>query len=222
MLGKNRHAKARMLGFSRSNEDMYKIRGVIDAFEIGKENRISSIIFHVPNFIDHDGQNVRNEQGTAVWTSRVVIEADEWRINIDMREETSRLFSEVRATAGFAIRLMKHSGPPITANRDKRPLSFLDFIRFAAILTVCVLPIVILPAALLASKSLDHAVWGIGIFLVLFPIWVGTLTVGCLVMIPVWIWRRWNRPTGKSGAETTPQKQLWDQWMDGPYPCKSE
>jgi hypothetical protein len=113
---------------------------------------------------------------------------------------------------------MKNSGPPIPTTKHERPLRFLDFIRFATLLTLCIFPVVILVAVLLGAKHFDRTVWVLGVFLAVFPIWVGTLTVGCLVMIPVWIWRLWNRLSGESAGETTPQKQLWDQWMDGPYP----
>ena len=94
---------------------------------------------------------------------------------------------------------MKLSRPPILTTRQGHPLSFLDFIRFAAILTLCIFPVVILLTALLAFKNLDGTVWALAAFLALFPVWVGTLTVGCVVMIPVWIWRLCNRLPGKLG-----------------------
>jgi hypothetical protein len=113
---------------------------------------------------------------------------------------------------------MKHSGPPIPTTRHDRPLSFSDFIRVAAFLTLCIFPVVILLAASLAAKHHDRTIWEIATFVTLFPIWVGTLTVGCLVMIPVWIWRLCKRLTGKNAGKTIPQKQLWDRWIDGPEP----
>ena len=82
----------------------------------------------------------------------------------------------------------------------------------------CIFPVIILLAVLLSAKRFDRTVGEIGAFLALFPIWAGTLTVGCLVMIPMWIWRLCIRLTRKTRAETAHQKQLWDQWMDGPYP----
>ena len=113
---------------------------------------------------------------------------------------------------------MKHSGPPIPTTRHDRPLSFSDFIRVAAFLTLCIFPVVILLTASLAAKHHDRTIWEIATFVTLFPIWVGTLTVGCLVMIPVWIWRLCKRFSGTSAAKTIPQKQLWDRWLDGPEP----
>jgi hypothetical protein len=111
---------------------------------------------------------------------------------------------------------MNHSGLQIPATRHERPLSFSDFIRVAAFLTLCNFPVATLLGASLAAKRPDSTVWGVATFLTLFPIWVGTLTVGCLVMIPVWIWRLCQRLSGKHAAKTKPQNQLWDQWIDGP------
>ena len=111
---------------------------------------------------------------------------------------------------------MKHSKPSIPTKGVDRPLRFLDFVRFAAILTLGLAPIVILLTALLAAQRHDPAMWVLGAFLVLVPVWFGTLSVACLVMIPVWIWRLCHRPLRKSAAGTTSQKPLWDQWIDGP------
>lgn len=111
---------------------------------------------------------------------------------------------------------MKHSGLGIPTTRRNRPLSFSYFIRAAAFLTLCISPIVTLLAALLFAKNLDGSVWGMAAFLTVVPIWVGTLTVGCLVMIPVWIWRLCQRISGPKAAKPSYEKQLWDQWMDGP------
>jgi hypothetical protein len=111
---------------------------------------------------------------------------------------------------------MKHSGLPIPAKTHERPLRFWDFVRVAAFLTLCISPLVILLTASLAAKHHDGGVWGIAAFLTLFPIWVGTLTVGCLVMIPLWIWRLCKRLSGTISPKSTPQKQLWDRWVDGP------
>jgi hypothetical protein len=113
---------------------------------------------------------------------------------------------------------MKHSGLPIPTTGHERPLSFSDFIRVATVLTLCICPLVFLLAVLLGAQRLDRTVWEIVTFLTLFPIWVGALTVGCLVMIPVWIWRLCKRLFVKNAAKTTPQKQLWDRWIDGPEP----
>jgi hypothetical protein len=114
------------------------------------------------------------------------------------------------------IQPMKQSGPPIPTARHERPLRFWDFIRVAAFLTLCIFPFAILLAALLTAKRHDHTVWEVATFLTLFPIWVGTLTVGCLVMIPVWIWRLCKRLSGTNAGKNIPQGRLWDRWMDGP------
>jgi hypothetical protein len=93
----------------------------------------------------------------------------------------------------------------------------MDFMRFAALLSLCILPLVALLVMLAGSNRPNDAIWGVAVFLALFPIWVGTLGVACLVMIPVWIWRLLDRCAQKTAFKTTPQRPLWDQWIDGPY-----
>jgi hypothetical protein len=58
------------------------------------------------------------------------------------------------------------------------------------------------------------SLWLLGVL----AVWLGTLSVGCVVMTPVWIWRLCKRLAGKIAGKTTPQGRLWDQWMDGPEP----
>jgi uncharacterized membrane protein YhaH (DUF805 family) len=116
---------------------------------------------------------------------------------------------------------MKHSQTPIQTRDDDRPLRFLDFIRVAAFLTLCIFPFVFLLAASLTAKRHDRTLWELTTFLTLFPIWVGTLTVGCLVMIPVWIWRLCKRLARKGAGKPIPYGRLWDRWMDGPEPLQS-
>jgi hypothetical protein len=116
---------------------------------------------------------------------------------------------------------MKYSGPSFSTTRHDRPLRFWDFVRVAAFLTLCVFPVMILLAASLAAKSHDHSVWEVAAILTLFPIWVGTLTVGCLVMIPVWIWRLCKRLARGVSGKTISQERLWDRWIDGPEQLQS-
>ena len=97
---------------------------------------------------------------------------------------------------------MKHSGPPIPTTRHESPIRFSDFILVAAFLTLCIFPIVNLLAASLAAKRHDSSVWEIATFLTLFSIWVGTLTVGCLVTInPVWTQQLAALALGRIGPE---------------------
>ena len=103
---------------------------------------------------------------------------------------------------------MKHS------RTDERPLSFLDFVRWAAILTLGVTSGTVVIAAVQSNVevwALSAALW----FLAVVAIWVGTISVGCLVMIPVKIRKQLS---GKNAAKTAPQKLFWDKWMDGPEP----
>jgi hypothetical protein len=110
---------------------------------------------------------------------------------------------------------MKQSQPPIPTRSGERPLSFWDFIRWAALLTLGVTAVTLV----IAAVQCYFEVWAIGADLWLFSVlavWIGTLTVGCLVMIPVGIWRLSKRLARKGAGRTIPQGQLWDRWMDGP------
>jgi hypothetical protein len=64
-------------------------------------------------------------------------------------------------------------------------------------------------------------VWAIALILcplTILILWIGTLTIGCLVMIPVVVCRL-SKLMARHGAEKiTPQGRVWDQWIDGPEP----
>jgi len=115
----------------------------------------------------------------------------------------------------YLKRAVNLSKAVIPAGNDQSPLRFWDFIRFAALLSLCITPVIAVPTAAMAR---DYELWEIAAFVTLIPIWVGTLTVGCLVMIPVWVWRLYKRFSQEGAKKTTPQGRLWDQWMDGPQP----
>lgn len=112
---------------------------------------------------------------------------------------------------------MKYSTAYISAQREERPLRFLDFIRWASLLTLWVTAV----AVLIAALKVDPNVWVVIAclwFLIVFAIWFGTLAIGCLVMIPVGIWRVCKRFAPTGAEEAIPQRGLWDSWMDGPEP----
>jgi hypothetical protein len=48
------------------------------------------------------------------------------------------------------------------------------------------------------------------------------MSVGCLVMIPVGLWRLGKRLAREDQASTVPYavsyKGMWDKWIDGPEP----
>ena len=87
---------------------------------------------------------------------------------------------------------MKHSKAPIPTGTDERPLRFWDFIRAAAVVSVCVtvaLPVLFVPGVILYVDYGKTEVLYIAPFLwflSVLAIWVGTLSVGCLVMFPLW------------------------------------
>jgi hypothetical protein len=112
---------------------------------------------------------------------------------------------------------MKGSKPPIPAGTDKRPLSFWDFIRWAALLSLGVTTV----SLVIAAVQCYWEVWAVAATLwvvTILAVWIGTLTVGCLVMVPVWIWRLSKRLARQRVRKVTPQEQLWDRWIDGPEP----
>jgi hypothetical protein len=114
---------------------------------------------------------------------------------------------------------MKYSRPPIHTRTGERPLSFWDFVRWAMFLTLGVTVVTLV----IAAVRFNSEVWAISAvlwFLVVLAVWIGTLTVGCLVMIPVGIWRLRKRLASKGLGETIASGRLWDRWMDGPEPMR--
>ena len=114
---------------------------------------------------------------------------------------------------------MKHSTPATPTRRHQRPLSLWDFIRFSVFLTFGVTVAMLVTAAILGNPF----VWTIALVLcplTILIIWIGTLTIGCLVMIPVAIWRLSKLLARKSAEKSIPQGQLWDRWIDGPEPLR--
>ena len=112
---------------------------------------------------------------------------------------------------------MKRSEAPIRIGSDERPLSFSDFIRWAALLTLGVTAVALVIAAVQSFVE----VWAIAAFLWLLTVlavWIGTLAVGCLVMIPLVMWGFSKRLARKGAGKINPQGRVWDRWMDGPEP----
>lgn len=104
LLERNGHAKASVFGYDTAiDKGVYKVRGEVRDHEVGQNQDVTSILFHVVNFIDCIGSRVRTEEGWKTWSGRSVIEAGEWRITLDKIEEFSQTFEELEATGGFAI-----------------------------------------------------------------------------------------------------------------------
>ena len=75
----------------------------------------------------------------------------------------------------------------------------------------------------IAAVQYSFEVWAISAalwFMIVVAVWIGTLTVGCLVMIPVGIWRLSKRLARGGLGETIPQGRVWDRWMDGSEPMR--
>ena len=133
----------------------------------------------------------------------------------------------------IGVGAMKHPKSISSTGQGDRFLTFSFFIRMGVSLTL------VYSVALPSAGLLITAVYGpasllipslrfdfmllcriIAFFTVLlvFASWVGTLIVGCLIMLPVWIWRFGERLAQTRNTGTIPKERLWDQWMDGPEP----
>jgi hypothetical protein len=121
---------------------------------------------------------------------------------------------------------MRHSKAPIPTGSGEHPLRFGDFIRAAGVLTLVVtvvLPVFCVPAVILYVEYGKHEVFYIAPFLWflgVLAIWIGTLSIGCLVMISRWILKLCKRLARRSLGKTVPQRRLWDSWIDGPQPLR--
>jgi uncharacterized protein (DUF2062 family) len=114
---------------------------------------------------------------------------------------------------------MKHLEGLIPTPTHKRPLSLWDFARFAAFLTFG-MTVAILVTAAIQGNPYVWAVTAILCPVTILLVWIVTLTIGCLVMIPVGIWRLSKRLARQGAEKTIFQGPLWDQWIDGPEPLR--
>jgi hypothetical protein len=115
---------------------------------------------------------------------------------------------------------MKHSKACVPRVRDRRRLSLGSFIRVATLLTVGAIAVMLIVILLSGDPQLWEAS-GLLCVVTIAVVWTITLTIGCLVMIPVGIWR-----IGRQLSRSIPQKgasdgRVWDRWMDGPEPLRS-
>jgi hypothetical protein len=136
----NWHADAAVFEYSASSkEGVSKVNGVVGEFELGQEQKVNHIIFHVPNFTNYRGQGVRDEKKRKTSTSRSVIEAGEWRITLDKIEDAKRLLDELDAIGGFAIthvgKLERRDGKNFAAKKSSHAFEvlfrYLSFCRGA-------------------------------------------------------------------------------------------
>ncbi len=125
---------------------------------------------------------------------------------------------------------MKHFHAPSSGINEDPPLGFGYFIRFAAEQTAFGV-VALLAAGLLITVFFGIAsvftsyqfepilIWKvIGFFLVLIVsvLWFCTICVGCLIMIPVEIWRFSHRRTQTDLKKAAPEEGLWDRYLDAP------
>src|SRR3954451_5201797 len=105
--------------------------------------------------------------------------------------------------------VMKNAKAPNPTESQRRQLSLWYFVRFGTLLTLGS-TIAILVTACIEG---DHEGWVIASVLCLWTIlivWIVALTIGCLVMVPVGIWRLGKRLARQSATKTVPQGRLWD------------
>src|SRR5208282_4766977 len=93
-------------------------------------------------------------------------------------------------TSSIVVRFpaMKHSKAAIPSGTHKRPLCLWNFARVATLLNLGV-TLAMLVTAVIQS---NHKTWIIAAVLcpvTILVVWIVALTIGCLVMIPVGIWR---------------------------------
>ena len=125
---------------------------------------------------------------------------------------------------------MKHTHAPSSGTSENPSLGFSYFIRFEAKQTafggVACLAAGLLVTAFFGIASVLTSyrfepilIWKvIGFFLVLFVsvLWFCTICVGCLIMIPVEIWRFSHRRTRTDPKKVAPEEGLWDRYLDAP------
>lgn len=79
------------------------VSGIINEFNMGCDDNIKYILFHVVNFRDYNGAGVRNESTTSAWNGRAIVEAGDWRVILDKSPGWHPLLEELKALSGYAI-----------------------------------------------------------------------------------------------------------------------
>jgi VIT1/CCC1 family predicted Fe2+/Mn2+ transporter len=112
---------------------------------------------------------------------------------------------------------MNHSKSAALKQTRSRRLSLMGFARVASLLSLGAL-IVIVPYIIFSGDPwiwiVSAALCGVTIAL----IWTVTISVGCLVMIPVAMWRLSRRLDRGLSLGAAQNGQVWDRWIDGPKP----
>jgi hypothetical protein len=110
---------------------------------------------------------------------------------------------------------MKHSKACVPKQSRCSRLSMWAFVRVAALLTLGAAS-VMLVIMLLSGDPLLWQFSAVLCFGTIAAIWTITITIGCLVIIPVALWRIGRQLSRGIPANLAPHGQVWDRWMDGP------
>jgi hypothetical protein len=110
---------------------------------------------------------------------------------------------------------MKYSKACVAQGSNRRGLSLWSFVRVAALLTLGATSVMLV----IMLFSGDPQLWQVSGFLwlaTIAAIWTITITIGCLVMIPVGIWRISRQLSGGVSEKVASHGLVWDRWLDGP------
>ncbi|WP_190489847.1 hypothetical protein [Microcoleus sp. FACHB-831] len=101
------------------------------AISLGSGQSLSYVLCHLVNFPKFLGGSVSSSSGNASSSSRIVFEAEDWRITIDAVEEISNLIGALEALGGYAIthvaKLERSNGESFSSDEVKNWLDALSF-----------------------------------------------------------------------------------------------
>lgn len=78
--------------------------GWFSTLETGNGAGLTSVLFHVPNFVDFLGSPIRDRGNQNLRNARAVFEAEGWRVVLDALRTTNRNFlAQLKGNGGYAI-----------------------------------------------------------------------------------------------------------------------
>lgn len=101
--------------------------------DIKPENieEVDHIIFHLTNFVNYDGDNIREEGTNIFWRGRLSLEANGWKVTIDRVRDERRIIKALRDEGGFGIthlaKLERSCGQPFSFEEGEKLLYNLGY-----------------------------------------------------------------------------------------------